>query len=183
MVRLFGSLVIVFTLTLAALSTPSGKADSATAFQHIDAISSSLHKLNASITSFPDSGGSFSQAVSIFMESARFSKTMKQGITYTKAITINDADGTAIFQRFYALQPVIHSTLDGFINKKSALQSLPVPGISAIVKSRLKAVQQDSNAFDLAAIAAGPAALKANCTAVKAAIDSAFSKAIAAYAG
>ncbi|KAF5383285.1 hypothetical protein D9615_004803 [Tricholomella constricta] len=148
-------------------------------------ISTKLTTLDNSIAAFPSTGGTLSQALAIHSNAVTLGKSIDQGTTDVNDVDpkpFSDEDGRAILDSFTALEPTINNALIGIVDKKAALEALPVGGIPALVKQDLSNLSASTAALEDALIAAAPESIVDEAIALKERIDAAFATAIAAYA-
>ncbi|KAF8489926.1 hydrophobic surface binding protein [Gautieria morchelliformis] len=177
------SALVVLIYSLAASASPFNKRTVAQVEADIATINSQVTTLDSAINSFPDSGGSLTQALAIHTDSVNLVSAIAQGTTdVTSTGAFSDADATTILQSLEAIQPTIIDALNAIVAKKPAFQGLPIGGVTALVKQDIGDLDGNTTAFESALIAATPTDLQANATAIKTAIDAAFSNAVAAYA-
>ncbi|KAF5383281.1 hypothetical protein D9615_004806 [Tricholomella constricta] len=148
-------------------------------------ITTKLHALDDSITAFPTSGGTLTQALAIHNNAVALGSSIDQGATDTAAVTpnpVSDADGRSILDSFEALEPTINHALVGIVDRKAAFTALPLGGIPALVKQDLANLNASTSNIEAALIGSAPAGLVGEATDLKNRIDAAFATAIAAYA-
>ncbi|KAF9264442.1 hypothetical protein L218DRAFT_863026, partial [Marasmius fiardii PR-910] len=105
-----------------------------------------------------------------------------EATTDTKATdSVSESDCEAILASVKDLQPKIMQVLQEIVDNKSAIQSLPLPGVENIVLEGLNGLNAATGAFSDALIDKSPEDLVANANELKSSIDSAFATAIAAY--
>jgi len=160
------------------------KRDVAKVEADIATISAQVTTLDNDVNAFPASGGSLVAALGIHVVATQLISSLNTGAGDVNAVPlpVSESDASTILNDVEAFEPVIINALAAIITKKPAFQSLPLGGVPAIVKADLNSLNVSTVAFGTALIAAAPADQKANAIAIKAAIDAAFSKAIAAYA-
>ncbi|KAF8189788.1 hydrophobic surface binding protein [Mycena galopus ATCC 62051] len=178
MVQLARSL---FSLCLIAVSFASPvKRTVAQVEADIASISTQVNTLNAAINGFPASG--LVGALGINTDSTNLETTLNTGTTDVKNTgPVDLADGTTILNDVAAIEPNIITALKDIASKASDFASLPIGGIPALVLSDLKTLKTDTDAFSGALIANAPAALVPEASSIQAAIDAAFTTAIAAF--
>ncbi|RDB17435.1 hypothetical protein Hypma_001618 [Hypsizygus marmoreus] len=151
----------------------------------INTIAAQTTTLDNSITAFPLTGGTLIQALAVHNNAVTLGSSINKGTTDVQATTptpFSDADGAAVLALVEAFEPTIESALTGIVGKKAAFQALPIGGIPALVKQDLSNLGASTTAFENALIAAAPASVVADATALKARVNAAFAAAIAAYA-
>jgi len=181
MVKFFAFFVLASSLTV--IASPFNKRTVAQVEADIATINTDVNSLNTAINGFPATGGTLAEALAIHTDATNLETAITKGTTDVQNTgAVSEADGTTILKSVQAIQPTIISALNGIVAKKAAFQALPLGGVPALVKADLNTLNTDTSAFEAALIAAAPADLVANATAIKTAIDAAFSNAIAAYA-
>ncbi|KAF9264441.1 hypothetical protein L218DRAFT_943882 [Marasmius fiardii PR-910] len=179
MVQLSTSFVALLAVA-SALAAPS-KRDVATVKDDIAKISDAVNDLNSRITAFP-SAASIGSALAIHNSASALGDSIGKATTDTKATdSVSESDGQAILASVEQFQPNILHVLQAIVDNKSALQSLPLPGIGNIVLGDLKSLNTSTGAFSEALINKSPGDLVTKANQIKSDIDSAFATAIAAY--
>ncbi|KAF8166491.1 hydrophobic surface binding protein [Pholiota molesta] len=139
--------------------------------------------LNSAITSFPSTGGTLAQALTIHEETLSLAgslKTTTGDVTATAAFSV--ADGTSILTTVKAIEPDILSALKEVIAKKAAFVALPVSGVPKLVYEDLMYLNGNATLLANGLIKNSPSSLVADATTVKTNIGSAMAVAISAYA-
>ncbi|THH14455.1 hypothetical protein EW146_g5883 [Bondarzewia mesenterica] len=199
MVRI-SSAIVVFPFVLAALASPLSKRTAAQVEYDISNIDNQVNVLNTAIEAFPDSGGSLVDALAIhtgatYLETAINSATSDTQARYLHDLTLHssslidvqatnpfsDADGQTILSQLRALGSDIISALQHLVTKKSAFEASPISDIPTLEQD-LRTLESDTSAFEDAIIANTPADLLDQANSIKSDVDSALTKAVAAYA-
>jgi len=81
-----------------------------------------------------------------------------------------------------ATAPIIVSSLEGIIAKKSIITGLPVTGISGLVATDIATLHNQTSAFEAAILPLTPANLVPAAQAIVTAVNAAFAATLAAYA-
>ncbi|KAF8586006.1 hypothetical protein K439DRAFT_1659918 [Ramaria rubella] len=179
MVHLTAFVVIASFLT--ALAVPHSKRTVAKVEADISAISADITKLNNAINAFTSE--SLSDALAIHTQVITLEAAINTGTTDVQSTgAVDEADATTILNAVEAIQPTIIEALHTFITKKTLFENLPLAGATNLIRSDLSTLNTNTSAFEDALVAKAPKDLQANATAIKTAIDAAFSAAIAAYA-
>ncbi|KAF7349324.1 Hydrophobic surface binding protein [Mycena sanguinolenta] len=172
--RLFVSLCLI----AASASAPT-KRTVAQVEADIAKISSQVTALDNDIKGFPASG--LPGVLNIHSTAQSLQSNFKTATSDVKANgAFNEADGTTILNDVLPIQPVLIGALSHIAAQKPAFAN--VPGAPSLILSDLRTLKTDEDAFGAALIAAAPADLEAQAVAIQNAIDTAFDKAIAAYA-
>ncbi|KAF8585461.1 hypothetical protein K439DRAFT_1343284 [Ramaria rubella] len=172
---------VVIASSLAALGVPHNKRTVAQVEADIATISTAVTNLNNAINAFTSE--SLTDALAIHDQAGTLETAINTGTTDVQNTgAVDETDATSILNAVNAIQPTIIAALDAIITKKTLFEDLPLAGVAGLVKQDLGTLNTDTSAFEAALIAAAPTDLQANATAIKTAIDAAFSAAIAAYA-
>ncbi|KAJ6571645.1 hydrophobic surface binding protein A-domain-containing protein [Mycena capillaripes] len=175
----FSRLFFSLSLVAAAFATPV-KRTVAQVEADIASISSQVTTLDNDIKGFPASG--LAGALGIHAAAGTLGSTLNTGTTdVTNTGTVSEADGATILSSVQAFEPTILDALTQITAKQPNFAALPIGGIPALVLQDLKNLKTSTDGFSGALIAAAPADLKAQATAIQTAIDAAFSKAITAF--
>jgi len=143
-----------------------------------------LTALCNALTAFPDSGGSLVNALAIHTDAENLNTAVTTAISDIKATgPVNENDGQVILMLIREIEDiVIHCVLNETVVKKPAFDELPLGDVSALVKSDLISLNASTSELEGALIGTAPADLVSQVTAIKTAIDAAFSTALVAYA-
>ncbi|KAF9459838.1 hydrophobic surface binding protein [Collybia nuda] len=175
--RVSSTLIFLVSLAVSGLATVDQvKTD-------ITTISSQLQKLDASISAFPNTGGTLSQALVIHSNAVNLKSSIDQGTTDVKATPppLSEDDAKSILASFETMAETVNDTLAGIMSKKAAIQALPFGGAISLVKQDLDNLNTSTSAFEGALIAQAPSDLQDEAATLKGRIDDAFSTAIAAF--
>ncbi|KAG5650595.1 hypothetical protein H0H81_011713 [Sphagnurus paluster] len=146
-------------------------------------IAASIDQLDVILEKIP-AKGSINDGLAIQKQFNDLVTNLQKGTADVKATQspFSEADSRAILAVAKAFGPTILHLLSNTITKKGSITSIPVPGISTLVREALKKLQANANAFEAALIAAFAASVKAEGQALQAQLDIVFIKAVAAYA-
>ncbi|KAF5347280.1 hypothetical protein D9756_009991 [Leucocoprinus leucothites] len=140
--------------------------------------------LENAIDSFPTTGGSLAQALAIHQQALNTVSALNKTTSdvETVPLPVSEADAASILDAVIDAKPVIENGLTDIVTKKSAIDALPISGLSALVEQDLKALNTSTLALGDDLIARAPADLLDEATSLRAEIAAAFVTAIAAYA-
>ncbi|KAF5383132.1 hypothetical protein D9615_004818 [Tricholomella constricta] len=145
-------------------------------------ISTLVSKLDKTIDGLPSSGATISQGIAIQSDVINLGRGLDKGTSDVKATrSFSDGDSKAIVGSVRAFSPTILHLLNNAVAKKSSIVKIPFPGIAALVRQALQRLSNSAAEFENALIAASADSVKGQAKAIKADIDAAFVKAIAAY--
>ncbi|KAJ6503867.1 hydrophobic surface binding protein [Mycena sanguinolenta] len=160
----------------------SVKRDPATIESDIATVSSQVTTLDTAIDSFPATGGTLLQALTIHTDATNLVTTLNKAVTDVEATsTLSETDGRTILSDVEAIEPTILDALTNIVVKQPAFAALPVGGIPALILLDLQNLNASTVAFSSALIKISPADLVAEATQLTANITAAFATAIAAY--
>ncbi|KAH9478053.1 hypothetical protein JR316_0010290 [Psilocybe cubensis] len=162
-----------------ATTTADVKADIAT-------ITSQAKALQAAIMAFPNNGGSLITALAMHTDAVNLGSAIDKATSDVNAVTpkpFAEADGSAILAAVQKLEPIITNTVNQIVSKKAAFQALPLPNgsIPALVKQDLVDLNSKASRFEAALTKSASPNHVAAATAIKASLDAAVARAIAAY--
>ncbi|KAJ7023287.1 hydrophobic surface binding protein [Mycena alexandri] len=174
-------LLLSLALVAASLATPL-KRTVAQIEADLTTLQSQVTSLDNNIKGFPASG--LTGALEIHDAAAGLESSLNTATSDVKATpTVSEADATTILNTVQNnIEPLVIDALTRIAGDRAAFDAQPIIGLSALVLVDLQTLKNDTDAFSNALIAAAPADLKTQATAIKTAIDAAFSKAIAAFA-
>ncbi|KAJ7202479.1 hydrophobic surface binding protein [Mycena rebaudengoi] len=171
-------------LSLAAAGLGSAivlKRDAGTVEADLGVLAGLATTLDNAIIAFPLTGGTVDSALAIHNNATNFISGVNVATSDALAAgAFSEADGLAILNGAPSLSPLFDA-LQGIIDKKAALDALPVTDIDAIILQDLQSAQSSLAAFGNALISDFPADLKAQATALRDNIVNAFVPAINAY--
>jgi hypothetical protein len=172
MVRLFASLLAT-SLLLGSLANPL-KRNVTTIKNDLTSVKLQVTFIDNAITAFPANGGSLLDAleyVPLLLLASPHPYYLRSvhsevGILNTAVISaaadveanghINEADGQAIVAQFKEIQPAIIDALKESVDKKSAVEALPLNGAIMLVRSDLTTLNASMSALGSALIGAAP---------------------------
>ncbi|THU76919.1 hydrophobic surface binding protein [Dendrothele bispora CBS 962.96] len=173
---------ILVTVTALAVASPV-KCTVAQVETDLKDIFTQMANLDNSIKAFPDSGGSFSSALSIHTASQKLVSSLNMANTDVKGTTnVTDSDGQTIQDLVKNSEPAIIDALNNIVTKKAAFDNLPLGGVSFIVKKNLGQLRTATEALETSLFSRTPASLKSQAQEIQSSVDAAFAKAQAAYA-
>ncbi|KAF8869152.1 hydrophobic surface binding protein A-domain-containing protein [Infundibulicybe gibba] len=176
----FPTVLVFASLASTGFAAPIAQGTVAQVKADIAKIATQVHALDNAVTK---PGGSLLSGLTLQASALGLKSALDAGTVDAKATStpIAESDAKAIFMAIQGLEPTIQHTLKQTIANKSALEKIPVTGISGLVLQTLKGLQASSNAFATALIAIAPGDLKTEANAIKSNIDVGFEAAIKAY--
>jgi len=182
MVQIVSKFLALGAVFATAYSLSLPKRDVSQVESDIASISTQVTSLDNAINAFPDTGGSLTAALAINTAATSLTSTIKNATTDVQALTppVDESDADTIFSAVQAFVPTIVDALTAIIAKKPSFDSLIVA--DSLVSTDLANLNSSTSAFEAALVAAAPADLQSNASAIIATLDAAFTKAIAAYA-
>ncbi|KAF9558553.1 hydrophobic surface binding protein [Agrocybe pediades] len=172
------SLIILSSLVSAALS-----ATVADVIADTHNIVAQTNTLDSVITSFPNTGGSLTAALSIHSGAVSLGSTIDRGTAdiISAHKPVSQADGTTILSVVQTFENAIVRTLSDIVAKKATFAALPIGGIPALVLQDLINLRNSVFKFETQLIGYVPSKLVAPANKMLAPINDAFARAIAVY--
>ncbi|KAJ3757567.1 hydrophobic surface binding protein [Lentinula raphanica] len=177
------SFTTFLTLVAVCLAAVPLKRDVGTVEDDIASIASQVTALDSAIQAFPTSGGSLVSALAIHAQATGLASALATAASDVAATApFSDADATTILSAVEGFEPAILDALTEIVEKKPGFDSLPLGGVSALVKQDLAELSTNTKDFENALIADTPADLLAEATPITSSVDAALATAAAAYA-
>ncbi|KAH9478192.1 hypothetical protein JR316_0008645 [Psilocybe cubensis] len=150
----------------------------------IATIISRTRALQKALSSFPDTGGSLTMALSIHLDVVNLRASLDKGSARVKRVQplpVSLEDAERILEAIKFVKPIIISALEQIILKKTAFESVASGVATSIIKRDLDGLNAGISDMGSAIIAFSPPELVKVGNEIKAEIDAAMELALKAY--